>query len=263
MSATLRTLGASATFLLALSACSGGDPAGPTTGELAVTTDFAVLAANSAAEDIEMMGGPSGALGLGLFGLAVPGPHGPFAARDLGCRSLQRPGLEVTRTCTFTDAAGAPQDAYDPATTDSVRIQTAVNGERSHERWSASISRSSDLTVTGLAGAETQRTWNGTGEESVSRSQHGDGSAARGYTLETTFTINEVVVPVPGGPGKWPLSGSITRTATGEITSGPRAGQGFSRTATITFNGTGQVTMTVGTETFTVDLSARRAARRP
>jgi len=263
MPTTRRTLGASAAVLLALAACQGGDPAGPTTGELAVTTDFAVLAAHGAAEDVEMMGGPAGALGLGLFGLAVPGPHGPFAARDLGCRSLERPGLEVTRTCTFADGAGAPQDAYDPATTASVRIQTTVEGGRSHERWSASLSRTSDVTVTGLAGAETQRTWNGTGEESVSRSQHGEGSSARGYTLETTITIDNVVVPVPGGPGKWPLSGSITRTATGEITSGPRAGQGFTRTATITFNGTAQVTMTVGTETFTVDLSARRAARRP
>lgn len=258
MSPSLRNLATASAVALALAACSGGDSTGPLITDLAITADFAVLAADGMAEDVEMMGGPGGAHGFGLFGLA----GGTLAVRDLGCRTLDRPNLSVTRSCTFADASGATQASYDATTTASVRIETTVDGDRAHDRWSATIDRSSDLTVTGLAGAETQRTWNGTGTETVSRSRHVEDQVARAYTTDGTVTITNVVIPVPHGPGNWPLSGTIVRTMTGEITTGPRAGENFSRTATITFNGTNLVTMTVNGESFEVDLAVRRAERR-
>ena len=258
MRTPIRSLVGTSAVALLLAACASGGGTGPTITDLAITADFAVLAADGMAEDVEMMGGPAGIHGFGLFG----GAGGPLAGRDLGCRALERPNLTVTRTCTFSDAQGGPQASYDPATTASVRIQTAVTGERAHDRWSASIDRNSDVIVTGLAGAETQRTWNGTGSEDVTRSRHVDGQEARGYTVEGTVTITNVVVPVPHGPGNWPLSGTIVRTISGEITTGPRAGETFTRTATVTFNGTSTVTMTVNGESFEVDLAARRAERR-
>ena len=258
MRTSIHSLATSSAVALFLSACASGDATGPVISEATLTADLAVLAADGVAEDVEMMGGPAGVHGFGLFGIV----GGPLVGRDLGCRTLERPNLTVTRTCTFTDAQGGNQASYDPGTTASVRIQTTVAGERAHDRWSASIDRSSDLTVTGLAGAETQRTWNGTGAEEASRSRHVDGQEARGYSVEGTVTITNVVVPVPQGPGNWPLSGTIVRTISGEITTGPRAGETFSRTATVTFNGTSTVTMTVNGESFDVDLAARRAERR-
>jgi len=258
MRTSIRSLATSSAVALFLTACATGDATGPVITEATLTADLAVLAANGVAEDVEMMGGPAGVHGLGLFGL----PGAPLAARDFGCRALDRPNLAVTRECTFTDAAGATQASYDAQTTASIRIETEVDGNRSNDRWSATIDRHSDMTVTGLAGTETQRTWNGTGSEEVSRSRHVDGQVARGYTMEGTVTITNVVVPVPHGPGNWPLSGTIVRTITGAITSGPRAGETFTRTATITFNGTSTVTMTVNGESFDVDLAARRAERR-
>ena len=258
MRTPFRSLATCSTVALFLTACGSGDATGPVISEAILTADLAVLAADGVAEDVEMMGGPAGIHGFGLFG----GAGGPLAGRDLGCRALERPNLTVTRTCAFTDAQGGTQASYDPATTASVRIQTVVTGERAHDRWSASIDRNSDLTVTGLAGAETQRTWNGTGSEDVTRSRHVDGQAARGYTVEGTVTITNVVVPVPQGPDNWPLSGTIVRSISGEITTGPRAGEIFTRTATVTFNGTSTVTMTVNGESFEVDLAARRAERR-
>lgn len=260
MSRTVRRLPLPAALALTLVACQTATGPDATTSPL--NADLAMIAAQSTAEDVEMMGGPGGPFGMGLFGGALGGPFGPLAARDLGCRSLEGPILTVSRTCTFTDASGATQASYDPTTTATARIQTEVEGEHGRDGWSATLHRTSDLTITGLAGAETRRTWNGTGRETVSRSRHADGAVVRAYTLETDVTIDAVVMPVPMGPDTWPLSGSITRTISGSITEGPRAGQSFERTVTITFDGTAQATLTVGGETFTVNLFARRVMRR-
>lgn len=264
MSNPLRSLAAGSALALTLAACSGGDATGPAVAELTLNADIAQLAVQGAAADIEVMGGPAGQgiPGFGLFGVALNGPGGPFASRDLGCRQLTTPVLTITRTCTFTDAAGASQANYDPATTATARIETTITGTMAHRNWTAALERSSDVTVSGLAGAETQRTWNGGGDESVSRSHHTEGQGSRAYRADITVAIANVVVPVPNGPDKWPLSGTITRTVEGEITEGPRAGETISRTAVITFNGTSTVTMTVNGESFEVDLAARRAARR-
>jgi len=261
MSSPIRRFAAAALLTLSVAACQG-DPAGPGDTELTLNADIAALAVQSVRVDIEAMGGPPGPMAFGLFGVVIAGPGGPFAARDLGCRNLTPPHVTITRTCTFKDAGGAVQATYDPATTATARIETSISGELARGSWSATLLRSSDVTVSGLAGTETQRSWSGTGAESIVRSQHTGGQAERAYTLETTVIINAVVVPVPGGPDKWPLSGSITRTLEGEITAGPRAGETISRTTTITFNGTRTVTMTVNGESFTVDLKAGRAARR-
>jgi len=95
----------------------------------------------------------------------------------------------------------------------------------------------------------------------MSRSRHNEGRGTRAYSVDIAVTISNVVVPVPNGPDKWPLSGSITRVVTGEITDGPRVGETINRTTVITFNGTSTVTMTVNGESFEVDLAARRAQR--
>ena len=246
--------------LVIAAACSDSATTEPGANQAFLTADLATASADAVGEEIEMMGGPGGRFNIGLFG-AFSGPFGAFAARDLGCRSLNNPALQVVRTCTFQDANGAVQDTYDPLTTAQARIQTSVSAERSRENFEASFTRTTDHTASGLAGTETTRTWNGTGTEIVTNSRHTEAQGTRAYTLSTNTSTNNVVVPVGQQPG-WPLSGSITRVITGEITAGPNAGQTFSRTVTVTFNGTSTVTMTVGDETFTVDLQNRRANRR-
>lgn len=242
---------------LTLAACQ--ESAGPS--ENSLTLDVAVQATEFAAIDVEAMGGPPGPGGLGLFA-NHPGPFGPLAARDLGCRNVTPAGLTITRICTFTDAAGGAQETYDPLTTATARVQTTVAGEMSHRAWTATVDRTSDITVSGLAGTETQRTWNGSGSESVSSSRHDEGDGFRTYSLEATFAIEDLVIPRQDSPNRWPVSGSITRTLTGEFRSGPREGETFSRTTVLTFDGTATAILTVDGEEFTVDLAAWRAARR-
>jgi hypothetical protein len=119
------------------------------------------------------------------------------------------------------------------------------------------------MTATGLAGLETQRTWNGTGASHLIRSRHTDGGAERSYDLECATTLTNVVVPVPRGDEHFPLSGSIAIQCTITFVGGPRDGQTVERTMTITFNGTQTATATVGDKTFDINLKTRHRTPRP
>ncbi|HJU64135.1 MAG TPA: hypothetical protein VJ596_00600, partial [Gemmatimonadaceae bacterium] len=61
----------------------------------------------------------------------------------------------------------------------------------------------------------------------------------------------------------WPLSGSVTHTVTAIRTreGANQVSRTFSRTATVTFNGTQFVTLEVGTRVFTLDLATGEVSR--
>jgi hypothetical protein len=252
--------GALGLALAALAACSteGTGPDFTPAQARILNRDVALVAADGASQDIELMGGPGGNLGMGLApGLAAADEHDvPFR-----CGTHTRDGLTVTRTCTFKDGAGATQSAYDPQTTASVVVHAEIEGTITRPNWTATVDRVRDLTVSGLAGAETQRTWNGTGSGTSSRSRHTEGGEERQYDVTATGTITNVVVPVPRRPDGWPLSGTIAKQVTVEISGGPRDGQTVTRSVTITFNGTQFVPITVNENTFTFDLKIRRIVR--
>ena len=250
----LNHLGALA-LAVALTACQADGTSPDDALDRTLDRDLALQTADQAAEDIELMGAPGGSLGFGLA--AAPGDdfHAPFR-----CGTHDRGHLTVVRTCTFEDATGATQPGYDPVTTESASIHVEVSGSVSRDSWSAEVERVRDLIVTGLAGQETTRTWNGTGSGSASRERHSD-RGNREYRTEGEFTIADVVVPVPRRDDGWPLSGSITWQVTVTIVGGPHDGATRTRTVTITFNGTGHVPITVNGRTFTFDLEHRRIER--
>ena len=100
--------------------------------------------------------------------------------------------------------------------------------------------------------------WNGTGSGEVERSRHTDGGEVRSYHMLSSSTISQVVVPYPRTEDGWPVSGMIERAITITQTSDTNGTETFERTVTVTFDGTQFATVTVGDETFTVDLSERR-----
>jgi len=209
--------------------------------------DVALEAADAAGQDVAIMGGPDVSLG-------IPGFDNQFA-----CRTHDGVQLTVVRTCTFKDAAGNVQAAYDANTTASVTIHVEIEGEVSHEGWSASIQRDRELVVSGLAGNETTRTWNGNGSSEASRSRHTEGSDdVRTYDVSSTLTITNVVIPVNRTDNSWPLSGTVTTQVTVKIVGGPHDGETHQRSATLTFNGTRLVPIVVNGTTFTFDLRTRR-----
>lgn len=216
------------------------------TGDSLVNQDVAMVAAEAAAQNVEAMRGPGGMHGFGL-----PALHGKFE-----CTGGGRDGLTVTRTCVFKDAAGNVQAAYDDQTTASVAVHLEVKGTMGRGGMTAAIDRTSDLVVTGLAGAETSMTWNGSGSGTSNRVRTRDGASVQ-YTMTETESTKDVVIPVPRTETSWPLSGVITRKITVTFTGGDKDGTTETRDATITFDGTQFATVVVNGETFQFDLSRR------
>ena len=255
------------TCLVMAGACSS-DITDSDTATPLLNADIAQVAADGTAEDVDVMREP-------VFFPSMPGfapgqgdfrpANCPFDAGSgkLVCPTINHNGITITRSYQFWDAANAVQQAYDALTTAKANIVSSIDGARTLPNWEATIERDRDMTATGLAGTETQRTWNGTGSSHVTHSRHTEDGPARSYDLECSVVVTNVVVPVPNGTEVWPLSGTITRTCTVEFVGGPRDGQSITRTATVTFNGTQTVTMTVGDRTFDLDLKNRHRGARP
>ena len=228
-------LGALTLSLITLVACS--DTAGlESSFEESLTLDVAMIVADAAIDSL-------GDLGL-LFGSgAFRAPSGPSTRT-------------VTHTATFFDADGNEMDR-DPLTTASIHLVIESTHEFSRDSWTGTGTRSRDLWITGLEGEETSRTVNGTGSGTVTRSQHTDADGTRTYDMSSTSVMDNVVHPVPRTDDAWPLSGTITRNMTINVVNGPDGDVTRTRTVVITFNGTYLVTMTVGDETFEIDMSTR------
>ncbi len=206
-----------------------------------MVADMALVAADALLEDVSLM--------TSSFGFAQ-GVHGGIPGDGIG---TARSG---TRSATFFDASGNEQDGYDAETTASIHYFMEFERSANRESWSALISRTRDMTVSGLEGAEATRTFNGTGTDMVSRSRHLD-DGDRSYTMDGDFTKSDVVVPVPGSDPRWPLSGTVHRTMT--VTRTGTADGDATRTLemTITFDGDETATAVINGEVIEIDLSAR------
>lgn len=251
---TYRAVLLAATAAFVMTGCDVGGP----TGDDAVNFDAAVVAADGALEDLQMMHGP----GLGLRGGVFPGlvggrPDCPKSQDVFLCDPIEREGITYTRSITYKDESGAAQDAFDESTTESIDYVISVEGERSRTNWTAAISRDRVLNVSGLQTGGGQVTWNGSGNGSTQRSRHIEGGEERSYDMEGTSEIVDVVVPYPQAEDGWPISGVITRHMTVTKTVGSDDPETITRTVSIEFNGTNVVPVTVGDETFTLDLTAR------
>ncbi len=240
-----------------------------------LNADMATVIADNTGDDVDIMREPvffvampigaGPALGPGTGDLAPANCPFNVAIQRLECPEVTRDNsLIVRRSYAFWDENNVSQDHYDALLTAKANIKTHIAGERSGEYWSASIVRDRDLTVTGLLGDETTRTWNGTGFSRAEHSRHREGGEERSYVIECTLTIENVVVPVPRSDERFPLSGTITHHCSITFEGGRRDGQTVERTAVVTFNGTATATVTVGDRTFDIDLRTRhRGPGRP
>ncbi len=256
MRSTLNTAAA----LLLLAACNSS-PTGGSILTARISDDVATVAADATAEDVDLMVGMNGLPGNMLFMTPPVGMTNGcgFGGGRFTCPPNSANGLTSTRTVAFFDAGGAAQQGYDPALTARIEVQMRIQGDVTRGPWSATIDRSRDMTFTGLLGAETTRTANGTATGQASRVRVKDGQDTRSHEMSETATIVDVVIPVRGeGVAPWPLSGTITRIVT--ITTD--GGTPVTRTVIITFNGTATPPATVNGEPFTIDLANRKAMRR-
>ncbi len=266
--------------LLAFAACSSDTSSSPqgtnVTGTVDQTTD-------------DSTGLFDESTGATHFRLGVPGPLDTDAIPS-GCdydAALQRFVCAVTtdehggthrRSYAFLDASGAPQSAYDEATTASMSLEGSFDATPELDGESGVVHRAHAFVAEGLDGAETSRRWNGTmTDHSEGVPPHGPGGfgGPRGHgpggpgghdgpppdstrtppdfsslVFDGTTTIAGVVMPHPLGAETWPLSGTITHAV--HIEGGPNGTE--DRTVTITFNGTRYATLNDGTTDTTIDL---------
>jgi len=226
---------------------------------------------DAAAEDaermaIEMAGtffdaaGPMGALGATATGIGGP-VTGPLmgVAGPRGGTTGAPPGMNVAVTTTFYDAAGAVQAKYDALTTAKIVQKETVSGTSTVQRDGRSIvttvQRSGETTITGLEGRETSHTINGSATGTVTSDATADGKTSHAVTTSSEKT-SDLVIPVPGGRGVYPKSGTVTHERTVSLS---RAG-GTPVTHTVkevtTFDGT-----SVAKVTITIDGQTRSCTR--
>lgn len=277
-----------------VTACASDGSTAPATLSLTATDSAQVAAlsvSDATAEDVDLMYASEGSLGGGASFAVAPGTtlrldnapgstasgdsvrfafwaFGHNCPYDAGsgrftCTDTTKGGLSLMRSFALFDQGGSPMDAYNDTLTASANFQVAVTGIHTAPRGADTVSRQRDLTVTGLLGHETQRTWNGQGTRNDA-GYRTDSAKTRAYSVHDTATIANVVVEVPRLVHPWPLSGTITRQVHGMATvSRPGVTKSFTidRTATITFNGTRYVPLVVGSHEFTLDLLTGRVSQ--
>lgn len=259
---TLSRLAGAGALALLVAACSS-DGTGPDDRlTLEESVDAAQTVGDAVAEDVtqwfegEAMigGGASPSVGVA----AAPGeacPYDPQTGRHV-CPTITREGLTIERSFALFGAQQQPMQHYDNQLTASANFQWSLSGTVARDNWSGTVDRERDMTVSGLAGLESQRTWNGTGS-SHTEAEFTGSAGTRSYSHDVEATVTNVVVAVPRALNNpWPLSGSVTA----EVTSNrPRFGGGTVHfVATITFNGTRIVPLDVGDREFCLDLAMHR-----
>lgn len=266
----LRRRAAALVMTAALAAC-GDATTEPTdngvSASVAATTtaDVATVSGDAASEDVQLFKVNAGAFGYAQFGdyERFSGwnscPYDAAAARFI-CAPVTRGPFVHKRSYAFLDASGTAQSSYGALTTAQANFTTSLTGTITKERWSGTMSRERNFTISGLAGNNTTVTINGTGAVERQRSRFdreaaNPGTVVRSYDLDGSLTISNVVVAVASLPQAWPSSGTVTRRYTVTRTDAAGATTTTTRTAVVTFNGTQFVPLVVNGTEFTIDLT--------
>ena len=234
---------------IALAAGACDQTTGPNALDDPIVLDLAVLAADATLEEVAMWGQP---LGFGFGPAAVAG----FVPGRPGGKQGFAGNRSGTRAVTFRDADGAEQGGFDQLTTESINIVHDVSGEITRDNFSATIARSRDMTVSGLEGEETHRTWNGSGSSEMSRSGVREDGTERAHSSSGSFEYEDVVVPIPGSNPRYPVSGTIRRSMSAVRTNADGTDTREVEVV-ITFDGTEIATATINGEAMEIDLSTR------
>jgi hypothetical protein len=241
-----------------------------TTAGSAVVNDLDVI--GSAEATIGFQVSPAGVSGVSLSvtGSEVMAGFAPATGCTLNatsgrfeCPPVTNNGLTLTRSFAFFNAAGQALSKWNDTTVASVNVTTTESGVRANTTGADTISGSRNMTVSGLAGHNTTRTWNGTGSRSVG-GYFTDSAASRVYDHTENATFTNVLITIPRSTNPYPTSGSVSRqvTAAGTVTKGGKS-KSFSatRTVTVTFNGTEFVPMMIGSTAYTLDLATGKATK--
>ncbi len=258
--------------LIGVAACN--DSTGPqgapdTLLDQMVDQEILSVVADGVSQDLDLIRAFGPGMTGGLFLHPGDQNHGSmgtcsFDGTSHTCTSGRMDALEMTRTVTFYDAGGEPMESYHPEDTDVIEFVFDLEGTREGFRDEtsvlATIDRHVEKAVSGLAGIETTREWNGLGTTETFRQITNSSDETFTFDLDAETRSESVIMPVPDGSDepRWPLSGTITKEVTVEVTRFDGEVVTRQRTVVIEFNGTNLVTILINGEATTVDLAQRR-----
>lgn len=246
--------------LILVAACSDDSTGPSTTLTSQQRADVAAAMGEATSSDIDAMA-RTGTSSSVLFGFSGDLGNGVCTSvlGNLVCTATAGT-LSGEATLKFRDDADQPQTAYDAGSTASVMIDTDVEGDVSHSGFTFDLDHEAALTATGLAGAETSRTWDGTGSSTMANV---DFAGSRSYTIHSASDYQTVVVPTTGDGPNWPASGRVSATVQIDIVGGANDGEQFTTAVQIDFNGTATVPMLVGDAAFTLHLNNHQVTSGP
>jgi len=234
-----------------------------------VRAEAALVAADGMFQDLSLVQDP-GLGALGFSGMATSpalagGMGGQCQRVGLGsayqCPDMVRDGFTFTREVTFFNAAGEEQlEGFDLATTDAIHMIVTAEGSRERSFWTATMTRSRDMWLTGLL--SDAHVLNGEGHEVVARSGNPLDGGEMTFDMTVDVAWDEVVHLQPREEHPYPESGTITRDIFVEVTRDGEVVGGRDVTAVITFNGTQYVILDVDGEKYEIDLAEREVKRR-
>jgi hypothetical protein len=265
----IRAAGLGGLVALAAAGCDDDATAPNVIDDAAIRAEAALVAADGMFQDLGLAQDP-GLEAFGFFGMgAGSGPMGGMGGQcqHLGsgpsfqCGSMVRDGFTFTREVTFYYQNGDVQeDGFEPGTTDAIRLVVNAEGSRERSFWSASMTRSRDMLLSGLL--SDAHHLNGEGHSVVSRSGNPQDGAEMTFDMVVEVEWNDVVHIQPREEHPYPESGTITRDIFVEVTRDGEIVGGRDVTAVVAFNGTQYVTLDVDGEQFEIDLAEREVMRR-
>lgn len=182
------------------------------------------------------------------------------------CPSVSKNGQTWTVSYALMDANGVTQSAYDKTTTASINFIVSDTGAvaftSNGNTFADTVSRRHNRTVSGLAGdPDTVHTWNGYGTSLIKSVR--SGQITRTYVFASNDTTSGIRFRQPRDINPYPLSGTAVRNYT--VTRTREASDTTQKTTTrrvvVTFNGTANVPMTVGSETFSLNLDTHKVTK--
>jgi hypothetical protein len=199
----------------------------------------------------DFMGGGIGEGFIGGIGFGLAFGRGPFGDWDdsdacafstttsrVECTATNRHGITVTRSFSFLDAAGAVQQSFNRATTNTVNVTTSTSGTRLHHNGNdtSTVNASSNFTVAGLASGSTQRT--AAGKSAGTESTKGLKNSVAFTALRTAGdTITGLVIPIQDSKPTFPTAGTIIRSMQAVVTVTGQTPSTSSRREVITYDG--------------------------
>lgn len=168
----------------------------------------------------------------GLPATGVPA-NCPWSSTEQGfvCAPVSAGSITVNFRYALLDAAGAPQAAFDPATTASIRSDRRIAGTMTSSGMTMTLDGHDVMTLSGLLTGT--HVLDGTQVLNITGTMNGTT-----HTSVINSTVTGLVLPERAGPGSYPRAGTITT----RFSEPGNAGGDF--TISMTFNGTSKVDVT-------------------